>query len=56
MKLFMLRVASTRAIVQENGKPLYFTSKVEAKKHRQPGSKPGTFITVVSRGPDHWRN
>ena len=52
-RLFMLRKKRKgAAITDDKGEPLYFESKMEAKKVRDYIG--GT--TVVSLGPDHWRN
>ena len=52
-RLFMLRKKRKgAAITDDNGDPLYFSNKQDAKKVRDAmGGE-----TVVSLGPDHWRN
>ena len=52
-RLFMLRKKRRgAAITDDNGDPLYFSNKMEAKKVRDTMGGG----TVVSLGPDHWRN
>lgn len=57
-RLFCVRRKALKISVLEddNGDPLYFRSKVEAKQHRdKENAQTGEQTYVVSLGPDHRR-
>jgi hypothetical protein len=51
--LFMLRTHKRGSVVTSNGKPVYFTNKVDAKAARDLLRDEGQPDVVVSYGPDH---
>jgi hypothetical protein len=52
-RLFMLRIRKRGPAVTDHGKPMYFSSKAEAKVTRNALQAQGQPDVVVSYGPDH---
>lgn len=52
-RLFMLRTRKNGPVATDNGKPLYFSIKAEAKVTRNALRAQGQPDVVVSYGPDH---